>query len=239
MIKDSAMSKKINPNFVIGFVCIFSMYGYSAPSKSNTHEYFVPVSICSVQHELIEKTAEIKINIREMLKEMIDSQDLLSRMGIRSVSEVNKKGELIDNRVPWQYDPSPDESGGSLYILMKGETPCRSRRFYHIHFSENVSDNHSEPLVTVRENVQHEGQESYKITARNATWYYHKFGAGFASLEDRDGNDWLSYNPGEGPVSKSGSGGKYRGTPNMGHPEGYCHPGNTVSDSRIVSAGGR
>lgn len=88
-----------------------------------------------------------------------------------------------------------------------------------------------EPLVRVTETMDYQGQESFKIMTQNATYYYHKQGAGFASMIDKDGNDWLSYQPGGGPA------GEYRGIPNMGHPEGYCHPGKTVSNSKIISRG--
>jgi hypothetical protein len=62
----------------------------------------------------------------------------------------------------------------------------------------------------------HQGQESLKITTARATYVYHKEGGGFASVFDRDGNDWLSYRPG------NGSAGEFRGIPNMGT---FGHPG--------------
>jgi hypothetical protein len=83
----------------------------------------------------------------------------------------------------------------------------------------------------VADDVEYKGQDSYKIAADNATYYYHKQGAGFAAMVDKQGNDWIGYRPGGGPA------GQYRGIPNMGHPEGYCHPGSTVSDSKMVSDG--
>jgi hypothetical protein len=79
--------------------------------------------------------------------------------------------------------------------------------------------------------VEDEGQESYRVITPSATWFYHKLGAGFASLLDGDGLDWLGYRPG------GRSAGEYRGIPNMGHPEGYCHPGKAVSHSRVVTSG--
>jgi hypothetical protein len=123
-------------------------------------------------------------------------------------------------------------------MLLRGVTPPRAVRVFHLYFGgpENLP-RLCEPLVHVADNVRHEDQKSIKVVAGNATYYYHKKGAGFASLEDEDGHDWLGYNPGVGPVSKSGSGGKYRGLPNMGHPEGYCHPGNTVSSSEVTNTG--
>jgi hypothetical protein len=79
--------------------------------------------------------------------------------------------------------------------------------------------------------VDDEEQNSFKVATQNATYFYHKLGAGFSSMVDVDGEDWLGYHPG------GGSAGEYRGIPNMGHPEGYCHPGKEVSDSHIVGQG--
>jgi hypothetical protein len=65
--------------------------------------------------------------------------------------------------------------------------------------------------------IAHEGQRSYKTVTQNATYFYHKIGSGFASMEDVDGNDWIGYHPGDGPR------GEYRGIPNIA-PAGF-HPG--------------
>ena len=86
-------------------------------------------------------------------------------------------------------------------------------------------------LVTVTDNVDHEQQESIKIATPAATYYYHKAGAGLASLEDRDGNDWIGYHPG------GRSAGEFRGIPNLVHPEGYFHPGGTQCETTIVEPG--
>jgi hypothetical protein len=82
-------------------------------------------------------------------------------------------------------------------------------------------------LVRAEDNVMHEEQQSIRLTTPKATWYYHKAGAGFASLEDTDGADWLSYRP------CCESGGEYRGIPNMWK----FHPGQDSSYSSIGSAG--
>jgi hypothetical protein len=129
-----------------------------------------------------------------------------------------------------------------MTFILNGKTQPNQVRHFELYFgSRNVPSTdkfHSVANpISVRMIDEHEGQESYRISTQNATYYYHKHGAGFASLEDSDGNDWLSYNPGVGQKSQSGSGGKYRGTPNMGHPEGYCHLGNSVSDTHILSRG--
>lgn len=164
--------------------------------------------------------------------------------------EIDLRGQIQDERLPTQFDLNEEKNQGELTFILIGETPANSQRLYHAYFMQEGKENDQKKVgraslasptgmtpTQVEENVEHEGQESYKITTLNATYYYHKRGAGFASMEDRDGNDWLSYNPGVGEKSGSGSGGKYRGLPNMGHPEGYCHPGNTVSNSELLSRG--
>jgi hypothetical protein len=70
------------------------------------------------------------------------------------------------------------------------------------------------PVVTATDDVPHEGQLSIVVSTAIGTWYYHKPGGGFASLDDVDGQDWIGYTPG------GGSAGEYRGIPNGGgfHP---------------------
>ncbi|UCD49818.1 MAG: hypothetical protein JSW27_20100, partial [Phycisphaerales bacterium] len=131
---------------------------------------------------------------------------------------------------------------GTLTFVMAGQTPVGAERRFYVYFGLRgyvKPPSVVVPLHSVSVSVvpDHEGQESFCIRTAKGTYYYHKLGAGFASLEGQDGNDWLGYHPGVGPESGSGSGGKYRGAPNMGYPEGYCHPGETVSDSRIVAEG--
>lgn len=149
--------------------------------------------------------------------------------------------------VGFQFDKADDfhpwtDARGTLTFLMEGPTLSDRERCFYVYFGLRGYDAQSEGAkerghVWVDGVAEHEGQESFRVQSPTATYYYHKPGAAFATLLDRDGADWLGYNPGVGAVSNSGSGGKYRGMPNMGHPEGYCHPGDTVSDSRIISRG--
>lgn len=120
-----------------------------------------------------------------------------------------------------------------MVFVLKGKTSAHQKRWYLLTYGNNnpgVPET-SEHLIRLSDNVYHEEQDSFKIETRQATYYYHELGAGFASIEDSDGNDWLGYRPGGGPA------GEYRGIPNMGYPEGYCHPGKTVSTSRILNKG--
>jgi hypothetical protein len=94
-----------------------------------------------------------------------------------------------------------------------------------------MSHSDSTPEIVVTDGVEHEEQESVRIVTPSATWYYHKAGAGFASLEDRDGRDWIGYHPG------GRAAGEFRGIPNLVNPEGYFHPGGTECATEIVQAG--
>ena len=149
--------------------------------------------------------------------------------------EVDGQGRVIDDVVSFQFDPDLDDTPtGTLIFLLTGTTLVGVTRHFRLYFNGAEAANSSArvpELVTLTENAADEGQDSFKIVTQNATYFYHKYGAGFSSMIDRDGNDWLSYRPG------GGSAGEYRGIPNMGHPEGYCHPGNTISNSRIVGWG--
>jgi hypothetical protein len=76
---------------------------------------------------------------------------------------------------------------------------------------------------------EYEGEAAWKITTPPATYYYHHRSGGFASLVDRDGNDWISYHPG------GKERGEYRGIPNIAPPQ--FHPGRPEGKrpGRIVS----
>jgi hypothetical protein len=167
------------------------------------------------------------------------------RLSIR-VLEVDAVGRLIHEMVPVQFAPDPDGGPraalrGTVTFVLWGKTAAQAERVFHIYFDfephVTITDIEPSSHVVAAQTVGHEGQESFQIDTPGAVYYYHQQGAGFASIKDRDGRDWLSYNPGEGPVSKSGSGGKYRGLPNMVHPEGYFHPGNDHCTSRLLAAG--
>ncbi|MDH7569153.1 MAG: hypothetical protein QHJ73_06160, partial [Armatimonadota bacterium] len=76
--------------------------------------------------------------------------------------------------------------------------------------------------------AEYQGQPSFRVRTPSATYVFHRSGGGFASLIDRDGNDWISFRPG------GGSDGKYRGIPNLIHPEGGFHPGAETCESEVV-----
>jgi hypothetical protein len=61
--------------------------------------------------------------------------------------------------------------------------------------------------------------DCFKVETSSATYVYGKKGAGFASILDQDGRDWISYRPGDKAK------GEYRGLPKCGQPTKYFHCG--------------
>jgi len=138
------------------------------------------------------------------------------------VEEVDGERRTLDKRVPMQLDES------ALIILLKGRTPSGSRRRFVV---LPGSPAEQKPLVRLAGEREYEGQKSYRIETRNAVYLYHRQGAGFARLDDAGGRDWIGYRLEGGPD------GKFRGIPNLVHPEGYFHPGGTGCTTRVAGAG--
>ena len=145
----------------------------------------------------------------------------LEKPGPVRVVEVDAGGRTLDPAVPCQLEPD-----GTLTFLMAGVTKAGAERRFQVLFEA------SKPVpafVRLEEVADYQGQASFRIETPAATYYYHKAGAGFASLIDPDGNDWISYRP------TGGSDGRYRGIPNLIHPENDFHPGGVNSVSRAES----
>jgi CubicO group peptidase (beta-lactamase class C family) len=73
--------------------------------------------------------------------------------------------------------------------------------------------------ISVSEVTIHNEIDSFKVETPTATYVYGKRGAGFASIIDKDGHDWVSYRPG------SKANGEYRGLPKCGQPTKLFHCG--------------
>lgn len=69
---------------------------------------------------------------------------------------------------------------------------------------------------------------AYEIKTPSGTYHLEKTGAGLARMIDRDGNDWLGFDPTPG----TGAGGEYRGFPNAVFQEqgNYFHASNAGTD---------
>ncbi|MHC4166433.1 MAG: FG-GAP repeat domain-containing protein [Planctomycetota bacterium] len=203
-------------------------------NRSSARALHIPITVHAAGHQRVDKPVEVEIDFRQLLTRS-GSRMPFNEKAMR-LTEVDAAGKIIDDSVPFQFDEAPDfnrqsNAKGTLTFVAEGKTPADSTRTFHLYPGSPAAVRMKQPLVSITDGVQHRGQESFKIDSPNATYYYHKQGAGFASIFDKDGNDWLGHRPGGGPA------GEYRGIPNMGHPEGYCHPGKTVSSSSIISAG--
>ncbi|HYV30497.1 MAG TPA: hypothetical protein VEO53_05235, partial [Candidatus Binatia bacterium] len=77
----------------------------------------------------------------------------------------------------------------------------------------------AEAPVLISEVTLFGDMECFKIGTPHATYLYGKRGAGFASILDRDGHDWISYRHGGKAL------GEYRGLPKCGQPVKFFHCG--------------
>jgi hypothetical protein len=158
--------------------------------------------------------------------------DLEPHVGSLRVVELGEGGAVLDGNVAFQLVPGEAEQADSLLVRLAGVTAAGATRRFLVYFDARPEDGVAtvKPGVSVTE-VEDEGQESFRLETPGATWFYHRSGAGFSSLEDADGNDWIGYRP------EGGSAGHYRGIPNLVYPEGYFHPGGTECSSRLAARG--
>jgi len=203
------------------------------------YAYRVPVRVRTGDFERENTAVEVPLDFGEQLRR--SGRSAPKKAPAVRVLEVDSANNVLHEMVPVQFDADSNGDSkptlqGTLTFVLWGRTAAQTERIFHVYFDfePHVTITNIKDSSVVVNGVEHEGQESFKISTPRATYYYHKQGAGFASIEDRDGNDWLSYNPGVGSASKSGSGGKYRGIPNMGHPEAYCHPGSDKSHKATI-----
>ena len=202
---------------------------------NNGWTYRVPIQVNPGGTEHYTKPAEVSLNFTTFLT-TLGQGGTFDPNSLRVV-EVNSQGVVLDQNLDFQFDPASNynattNAAGKLIFVLDGTTPASTIRYFHVYFD---TTNHGpfipltvSPQVTVTTVAGHEGQDSFKIQTEIATYYYHKQGAGFASLDDRDGVDWISYHP------TGDSAGRFRGIPNMND---YVHPGSTQGTSTIQSQG--
>ncbi|MDD5687547.1 MAG: carbohydrate-binding protein [Elusimicrobia bacterium] len=158
------------------------------------------------------------------------------------VVEVLGDGTVVNASVPFQFDQSSTynattNAAGTLVFIMDNTTVANATRYYHIYF--NTGTNLTVPSVTAHvalTNSTDEGKDCYKIVTDQGTYYYQKAGAGFSSLVDSAGNDWINYH--SAPTAGN-EGDIYRGIPNMIHGDALpgFHPNATNGTTDLVSSG--
>ncbi len=220
--------------FII-FICLFllaSLPLYAQSGWFNTGlNYRVQIKVDPAGVERIDKPIEIDVNFTRLLSEL-DEGGNFNSSSVRLI-EIDRAGQILDLKVPFQFDRAADydaetRAQGKLTLLMRGKSSAT--RYFQLYFDTNNTIRSAvvPSQITVQDKVEYEGQDSIKIQANNATYFYHKQGAAFASIIDRDGNDWVSYKH-DGKNSND-----YRGVPNLGD---FAHPGFTNSRSTIIARG--
>lgn len=236
---------------VLLFLLLVSLIGFSLP-LSNTSaagdcnttawwdtawSYRLPVVVEAQGYARTDQPVELQVHFTEMLGKVAAPNKVFDANSLRVV-EVDSSGSVINDQVVFQFDKDSSydaatNASGTLVWLLDGTTPADAARSFHIYFAPS-GGSFSAPTFANQVSVQmvdeHEGQSSFQITNSNTTYYYHEAGAGFASMEDADGKDWLSYHPRPG----SGASGEYRGMPNLGE---WGHPGYTGATSTLVNEG--
>ena len=172
------------------------------------------------------RTGSIK-RVAPLVEVAIDNADMLNLFKTHGQEHFSLRETNLEKPIPFQLEATGDHL--DLSFFLEGETLGNTALSFELVAGE-VGDA-TKPLVGVSEKPGYQGQDSFEITTPAATYIYHKQGAGFASMIDGDGRDWLSYRP------HGGSDGKYRGIPNLVYPEGYFHPGGTECTSRLVKQG--
>ena len=101
-----------------------------------------------------------------------------------------------------------------LFFILMFNIQCTNRQ--QITFIENSKDASAGDL------------DCYKIETPSATYFLEKKGLGLSSLIDKEGNDWVSFNPEKG----TGAGGEYRGFPNAVFKQdgSFFHPLNAATE---------
>jgi len=175
------------------------------------------------------KAIEVSLNFIQLLSQAGQSGTV--NLNSLRLIEVNSQGGITNGSVPFQFDNSSESSGKLIFLV--SDIAASNTKNYYLYFDVGSSFTKPSftPQVSLMDNVNYQGQSSYKLTTTSGTYYYHKDGAGFAGMMDKDNVDWISYRP------TGGSAGDFRGIPNMVHPEGFFHPGSTGSTSQIVSQG--
>ena len=195
----------------------------------NASQPYISISVHSAAASRCEYPIDVRLD--SSLLTAVGASDFAASMTPMQLVEDEGQGPSSARPTPFQLDSTGDGTA-LLTFLLSGHTPAVTTRSYRLYLesaAETVQK--SAPSVSVTDNVDHQEQESFRIDTQSAIYLYHKLGAGFASMIDADGADWLSYRP------HGGSDGKYRGIPNLAYPESFFHPGNTDSTSRIIATG--
>ena len=236
--------------FLVMGLLLPSAVGANSAVSSNwiygDRDYRMTLNISANGHDRTDKVIEYDFDFADELTNL-GAIGAFDEDSIR-VAEVDSSGNLIDSEVPFQFDNGAvmDEASGTLIFMMTGNTSANNSRYYQVYFDTNGTFSAPaamDDLVVRQSDVSYRGQDSFLIHTKddastlNTAYYYHKRGGGFASIYDRNGNDWVGYYS----TSNSQSGGEFRGIPNLGdvfHPGYNSTSGDTMrSTSTVIEDG--
>lgn len=183
-----------------------------------------------------DKPVEVKLNLTPLLA----AQGGAGAINLDSLCLDEIDGGVVDNAVIFQFDKAADyqatnKARGTLTFLMAGHTAANATRTYRLYF--DTASGFTAPAfidrVMLTDGVSHKGYQSIQISTGDAEYFYHKPGGGFATLLDKNNNDWIGWN------TTAGGAGDFRGIPNMVHPNdgGYFHPGRNNATTTVLSDG--
>lgn len=211
-------------------IWVFENLGNGGIQKSQPAKA-VDITLTNISATPISQVQEVLVE-NVWIDQIARTDKQIADAGNLILQEIDEKGNVIDDNVPFQsFGPTPAhefEDNLTGIAFLPGNAPDLTERRFRLTAGANEP---AEAKVATAFPALDAGVPSIKVEGTNATWLYDIAGAGFSSLLDNQGNDWISYAPG-GAAS-----GEYRGIPNMGYPEGYMHPGKTVSKSKIVRQG--
>lgn len=208
-------------------------YGAPAPAMKQAAAWLNPdyhgrivLKVTAAARLSAQKPVEAEFDLKEL--GAIDAASLRTAECRDAQCAVLKDGALTA-----QLDRE-SETKGTLIFRLRESLAVGQGRYIHVYFRKQGTHGVSftpPEVVTVEDNVDHAGQPSFRVNTDGASYVYHKEGAGFASIFDRDKNDWIGYAPG------GRSAGEFRGIPNLGP---YFHPGYSGekgSRTTVVSRG--
>lgn len=200
-------------------------------------DYRLLLTVAPDGHQRTDKVVEIELDFAAELA-TLGVTGIFDEKSVR-LTEVSSSETLLDDQLPFQFDNGINGTGpeGTLVFRMDGTTNDNESRYFHLYF--DTAGSFTSPPAMIDQvlyagSQMYRGQTAWQIETFNSNgaaqaeyWYQRDAGA-FASIFDKNNNDWISFYPDSG----SQSAGEYRGIPNM--ESTFFHPGaSNATSSRI------
>lgn len=215
----------------------------AAADVAATPRYHLPLSVAAGAVPRHHATAEARVDLAAFLADLDATLDLATLR----VAELDTAGVVVHPVVAFQIDavagldPTLDATF-DLIFAVADSLPAGTTRHFRLLFdimgAPEITPPPTPPALVHLDSLQYENQLTYLIATPLGDYYYHKAGAGLASMIDADGQDWIAFRD----VAGSGALGEYRGIPNMvftlnNANASFFHPGFTNANSEVVNHG--